>query len=251
MKVAALQHDVVWQDASATIDHVVPLIEAAAAAGARLSILTEMFSTGFTMEPERFAESPDGPSTTFLMERAARHQMWLAASIPIRVEGGRPRNRFTLAGPGGEQFVYDKIHPFTYSGEHEHYEAGSTTITVEVDGVRVTPFVCYDLRFADSFWAAAPSTDLYVVVANWPELRGQHWRSLLVARAIENQAYVIGVNRVGEGGGVVYAGDSMMIDPLGEVLVAGDRSERVLSCDVEAGRVSSNRARYPFLQDRT
>jgi predicted amidohydrolase len=197
------------------------------------------------------AEPEDGPSTGFLRSQAAALGVWLAGSLPIRpAGGGRPVNRFVLAGPGGELEHYDKLHPFSYSGEHEHYAAGHRRVTFTVEGVRVTPFVCYDLRFADEFWAEAAGTDCYVVVANWPAARRAHWQALLVARAIENQAYVVGVNRVGEGGGLSYAGDSRIVDPLGEVLAAGAGGETILLADVDPAVVAETRKRYPFLADR-
>jgi len=251
VKVAALQHDVVWEDAGATLAHLEPQLRAAAGAGARLVVLTEMFPTGFSMEPGRVAEPEGGRSTEFLRTQAAELDVWLAGSVPIRpAGGGRPVNRLLLAGPSGQLEHYDKIHPFTYSGEHEHYGAGARRVTVDVEGVRVTPFVCYDLRFADEFWAEARGTDCYVVVANWPAARRSHWQALLVARAIENQAYVVGVNRVGEGGGLAYAGDSRIVDPLGEVLAAGAGGETILLADVDAAVVAETRKRYPFLDDR-
>ena len=251
MRVAGIQHDVVWEDRDATLARLGPQLRAAAGAGARLVVLTEMFATGFSMEPERVAEPEGGPSTEFLRAQAAGLGLWLAASVPVRPgDGGRPVNRLLLAGPGGELHHYDKIHPFTYSGEHEHYAAGTRRLTVDVEGVRVTPFVCYDLRFADEFWAEAPGTDCYVVVANWPAARRAHWQALLVARAIENQAYVVGVNRVGEGGGLHYAGDSRIVDPLGEVLSAGAGGETILLAEVAPETVAETRKRYPFLADR-
>ncbi|HEV7861591.1 MAG TPA: nitrilase-related carbon-nitrogen hydrolase [Acidimicrobiia bacterium] len=251
MKVAGVQHDVAWEDRTATLARIEPQLAAAAGAGARLVVLTEMFPTGFSMVPERVAEPEGGPSTEFLRTQAADLGVWVAGSVPIVPEvGGRPVNRFLLAGPGGELEHYDKIHPFTYSGEHERYAAGSRRVTFAVEGVRVTPFVCYDLRFADDFWAMADGTDCYVVVANWPAARRTHWQALLVARAIENQAYVVGVNRVGEGGGLHYAGDSRIIDPLGEVLAGGAGGETILLADVDPAMVAETRKRYPFLADR-
>ncbi len=251
MRIAAVQHDVVWEDRDATLARLEPQLRAAAGTGARLVVLTEMFPTGFSMEPERVAEPEGGPSSEFLRTQAADLDLWLAGSVPIKPDrGGRPVNRLLLAGPAGELHHYDKIHPFTYSGEHEHYAAGTGRITVEVEGVRVTPFVCYDLRFADEFWAMASGTDCYVVVANWPSSRRAHWQALLVARAIENQAYVVGVNRVGEGGGLHYAGDSRIVDPLGEVLAAGAGGETILLADVDPVVVADTRKRYPFLADR-
>ncbi len=251
MKVAAIQHDVVWEDRDATLARLEPQLKAAAGTGARLVVLTEMFPTGFSTEPERVAEPEGGPTTEFLRTRAAELNVWLTGSVPTHpVGGGRPVNRLLLAGPGGELWRYDKIHPFSYSGEHEHYAAGTDRVTFDVEGVRVTPFVCYDLRFADEFWAMAQGTDCYVVVANWPSARRAHWQALLVARAIENQAYVVGVNRIGEGGGLHYSGDSRIIDPLGEILAAGAGGETILLADVDPVVVAQTRKRYPFLADR-
>jgi predicted amidohydrolase len=177
----------------------------------------------------------------------------VAASVPTLARPGArsplPTNAFVLASPAGEVQRYDKIHPFTYAGEHEHYAAGAVSPTFVVEGVRVTPFVCYDLRFADEFWGLARDTDLYVVPANWPESRRTHWMSLLRARAIENQAYVVGVNRVGEGGGLAYCGDSRIIDPLGNETVAAD-GESIACAEVSPQNVAEVRARFPFLQDR-
>jgi predicted amidohydrolase len=251
VKVAAIQHDIVWEEREATCLRLEPVIAAAAAAGARLAVLTEMFAVGFSMAAERITEPEDGPTSDWLSDMAGRHGLWLYGSVPERrPDGGRPRNVGILAAPGGARHRYAKIHPFTYAGEHEIYDAGTATMTVDVEGVRVTPFVCYDLRFADDWWPLAGGTDLYVVCANWPEARRHAWRSLLVARAIENQAYVVGVNRVGEGGGLAYAGDSAIIDPLGETLAAGARGEALLVADVDTATVADVRARLPFLADR-
>jgi predicted amidohydrolase len=136
------------------------------------------------------------------------------------------------------------------AGEHQHYAPGAARLTVDVAGSRVSPFVCYDLRFADAFWPLAPTTDVYLVVASWPEARREHWRTLLRARAIENQAYVVGVNRVGAGGGLHYAGDSCVIDPLGDVLVSAATIETVITAEVDPATVAKVRAELPFLQDR-
>lgn len=253
MKVAAVQHDIVWESAAATCARVAPLVAEAAAAGARLVALSEMFGVGFSMAAERIAEPPDGPSTAFLVEQARTHGVWTCASVPTRswVAGARPTNCFVLASPQGQVHRYDKIHPFSYAGEHEYYAAGSQSPTFDVEGIRVTPFVCYDLRFADDWWAKAAATDLYVCVANWPEARRAHWQTLLRARAIENQAYVLGANRVGEGGGIAYSGDSTVIDPYGDVLAVADPgAEQIVVAEVTAARVAEVRRAFPFLRDR-
>ncbi len=252
MKVAAVQHDIVWEDPEANFERLASRLAQAAADGARLVVLAEMFSTGFSMESEKVAEPPDGPSTGFLVEQASAHGIWVCGSIPVRPPGADlPYNRFVLAGPEGVAAIYDKIHPFSYGGEHEHYGAGTERVTVEVDGVRISPFVCYDLRFSDEFWGLAHHTDCYVVPANWPAARRSHWSALLVARAIENQAYVVGVNRVGSGGGLKYVGDSVVLDPLGVEIAAGTGAEEaVLYADIDPAMVEKVRSRYPFLQDR-
>jgi len=252
MKVAVLQHDIVWDDREANFARLAPQLESAAAAGARLAVLTETFSTGFG-RGDRIAEPEGGPSSQFLGKQAAANAMWVCGScpeVPADSPGGRPFNTLVLADPNGEVHRYRKIHPFTFSGEHEHFNPGTEFVTVQVEDLRVSLFVCYDLRFADEFWKLAPDTDAYVVPANWPESRRQHWMALLQARAIENQAYVIGCNRVGEGGGLTYSGDSRIVDPLGEIVASASQTEALLVADVTAERVADVRARFRFLQDR-
>ncbi len=179
------------------------------------------------------------------------HDMWVCGSLPERAPGEkRPSNCLVLAGPDGTVHRYRKIHPFSYAGEHEHYAAGDKHVTVMVEGVRLSLFVCYDLRFADEFWAVAPDTDCYVVVANWPSPRREHWRTLARARAIENQAYVVCANRVGKGDGLDYTGDSAVIDPMGAATEAPESTEAVLIADVDPEIVAETRARFPFLVDR-
>ena len=156
-----------------------------------------------------------------------------------------------LAGPDGTVHRYRKLHPFTHAGEHERFQAGEKPVTVEIDGLRVTPFVCYDLRFADVFWTAGPDTDVYLVPANWPSPRRHHWQTLLQARAIENQAYVVGCNRVGTAGdGTEHVGDSRIVSPMGELLATAAGVETVLLADVDAAEVAATRDRFRFLADR-
>ena len=257
MKVAALQHDIVWEDPDANFARLAPMVADAAADGARVVLLAELYSTGFSLDTGRTGEPEDGPSTRFLADQARAHGVWVGGSLPARAPGtALPYNRFVLAGPDGEQHHYDKLHPFSYGKEDEHYSAGHTRVTVDVEGVRTSLFVCYDLRFADQWWALGPDTDCYLVVANWPAGRRNHWRTLLRARAVENQAYVVGVNRAGSGGGLDYAGDTAVIGPFGEELaVAVDTGtvagEQVVTADVDPAHVAHIRAQYPFLHDRT
>ena len=259
MRVAAVQHDIVWEDREANFGRLAPQVGRAAAAGAELVLLTETFSTGFSMTPG-IGEPEGGPSAGFLAAQATEHGVWVGGSCPeIAPDGGGagrgtaalPYNSFVLAGPDGTTHRYRKLHPFTHGGEHERFRAGEGPVTVWIGGLRITPFVCYDLRFADVFWRAAPDTDLYVVVANWPAARRLHWQTLLQARAIENQAYVVGCNRVGTAGdGTEHAGDSRIVSPMGELLATGAGTETLVLADVDAAEVAATRDRLRFLPDR-
>ncbi|MGO9876687.1 MAG: carbon-nitrogen family hydrolase [Acidimicrobiia bacterium] len=251
MKIAALQHDIVWENRDANFARLAPMIAAAASGGAQLVVLTEMFSTGFSMNVDLVAELRGGPSSSFLSGQACAHGVWVCGSFPERATAGaRPFNQLVLAAPDGSTYRYAKIHPFGYGAEPEHYAAGQTFLTVDVEGVRCTFFVCYDLRFADEFWGLAAGTDCYVVIANWPRQRRAHWSALLKARAIENQAFVVGVNRVGTGDGLIYVGESVILDPLGESISSAGDGECAIAGDVDPARVASVRDKYPFLRDR-
>lgn len=251
MKIAAIQSDIAWEDPEANFTRLRPWVAAAAAAGARLVVLPEMFACGFSMTTAKIAEPPGGPSTRFLEHQARQHDLWICGSVPeVPLGEAKPYNTLVLASPHGQVVRYRKIHPFSFAREDEHYGAGTDHITVDVDGLRCTLFVCYDLRFADEFWGRAEQTDAYVVVANWPERRRHHWTTLLQARAIENQAYVVGVNRVGHGNGLDYSGDSRIVDPWGEVLAAAAGGETMVLADVRPEVVRDARERFPVLKDR-
>ena len=251
MRIAAVQHDIVWEDREANFERLAPLVARAVGAGAELVLLTETFSTGFSMTPG-IGEPEGGPSSRFLAAQAAEHGVWVAGSCPeIAADGELPYNSLVLAGPDGTLHRYRKLHPFTHAGEHERFRAGEKPVTVEIGGLRVTPFICYDLRFADVFWRAAPETDVYLVPANWPDTRRHHWTTLLQARAIENQAYVVGCNRVGTAGdGTGHAGDSRIVNPMGELLATASAVETIVLADVDAAEVAATRDRLRFLADR-
>ncbi len=252
MRVALVQHDVHFEDAAATCAHLGPMVRAAAADGARLVVLTEMFATGFSMAADRVAEEPgEGTGSRFLSDMAAATGSAVCGSLPVRAAGGaRPVNRFICAFPDGRAVTYDKIHPFSYVGEDAHYSAGRSAVSFEWEGIRFSPFVCYDIRFADAFWALADGTDCYLVVANWPAPRQGHYRALAMARAIENQAYVLATNRVGSGDGLDYAGGSTAVGPFGEVLAEAGSTEETVFVELSRQRVREVRASYPFLADR-
>jgi len=249
MKIALIQLDLAWEDVAENHRRARGRLEEAKSRGAAFALLPEMFSTGFSMDSARIAQPEGGPSETFLRTAARELSMWILASVPEAGEP-RPRNMALLAAPDGSVLRYAKIHPFTFGGEHRVYTGGDRVVTARVGELSVTPFVCYDLRFPEPFRLAAPETDLFAVVANWPDARREAWRTLLRARAIENLCFVAGVNRAGDGGGLRYAGDSALISPWGEVLAEAGPGEAVLVADADPAAVRDARAKFPALADR-
>lgn len=254
MRAAGIQCDLTWESPAENRRRLRPRVEAAAARGAALIALPEMWPTGFSMDADRIAEDEGGESERWMSDTASAVRATVCGSIAQRGPAApRPRNVFVVAAPDGAVRRYAKVHPFTFGGESTHYAAGDDAITVDVAGVRVTPLVCYDLRFPEMFAALAQRTDLFVVVANWPVARVAHFTKLLEARAIETQAFVLGVNRVGSGGGLDYSGGSRLVSPLGELIDGGGAPcgrEREVAGEVSAADVAAVRAKFPFLADR-
>lgn len=228
-------------------------------------VLPEMFSTGFSMKPELLAEKMDGQSIAWMKEIAAKKRVILTGSLIIEDEG-HYFNRLLWMLPNGQYGYYDKRHLFAYAHEHEHYSAGNKRLIASVKGWKINLQVCYDLRFP--VWArqshsspkqedgdltkkdGKPEYDLLICVANWPERRNIAWKTLLAARAIENQCYVVGVNRVGNDGNNIYhSGDSMIVDPLGEILYTKAHEEDIFTCTLQKEKLEEIRTRLPFLED--
>jgi predicted amidohydrolase len=250
VRVALCQTDIAWNDVAANHERAADALSRASAQGARLALLPEMFSTGFCLDASRVAQPRNGPSEVFLLEQAAARDLWVLASVPTRSAGDAlARNEALLVSPRGEVTRYAKIHPFSFAGEDRSYAGGDRVVTADVEGVRVTPFVCYDLRFPEPFRLAAADTDLFALVASWPERRRAHWRTLLAARAIENLCYVAGVNRVGEGDSLHYSGDSMLVSPWGETLLSAAEGVSVLVGEVNPAAVAEARLKFPALRD--
>lgn len=216
LRVTLLQQALAWQDPVANRKRLEGLI-APLAGATDLVILPETLTTGFTMEVERNCEPAEGPTAAWLLRIADRLDAALAGSV-ITAEGGHYYNRLLWAQPGGALRHYDKRHLFRMGGEHEHFTAGRAAWVTEWRGFRICPQVCYDLRFpVFSRRRADLDYDLLVYVANWPAVRAYAWRQLLIARAIENQAFVAGVNRIGpDGRGIEHRGDSLICDFLGQ-----------------------------------
>lgn len=250
LRVAGLQMDIEWEQPEENLRRALELAEQAVAAGARLLVLPEMFATGFSMRTE-VTVAAAGQSRRFMETLASDNHIWVAGGYAEQPEGGRPRNACSVFDPGGcEVLRYHKVHPFSLAGEHELYEGGDSLATALVDGVRVTPVICYDLRFPELFRAAAPGTDLFLVPANWPDKRSHAWRTLLKARAMENQAYVLGVNRVGVAQGHDHRGDSALVGPMGDVLASCAWEPAVVTGEVRIEAVARCREHFSFLADR-
>jgi omega-amidase len=221
--------------------------------GAEVVVLPEMFSTGFSMQPQLFAEPMDGPTIAWMQEVAARKKVILTGSI-MAVEDGKYFNRLIWMLPTGQFGYYDKRHLFAFAGEHHHYTPGNRRLVAQVNGWRILLLICYDLRFP--VWSRqqlqneTPEFDAIIYVANWPDRRIAAWRALLQARAIENQCYVIGVNRVGnDGNGIYHSGYSSVIDPLGEIQFQLKDAEGISSLLLESEKLLEIRHKTPFWKD--
>lgn len=249
MKVAGIQLDIVWEDPKSNFERSLPLLAQAKAHNAVLAILPEMFATGFTMDSSK-AVSAMEDTIGFLSKAAQDLGLWILAGFVAPGEP-KPKNICALFDPkGNERLRYHKIHPFSLASEDQHYSAGHELHTFTLNDLRITPLICYDLRFPEPFRIAAQNTDLFVVIANWPDKRISAWSDLLKARAIENQCFVLGVNRCGQGNGLTYQGDSAFYDPMGDSLAHIRGREGVIYGDVTAQKVGSVRSSLSFLKDR-
>jgi predicted amidohydrolase len=220
-------------------------------------ILPEMFSTGFSMNPEELAENMNGQTVTWMQRVAEQKKIVLTGSLMIE-ENDHYYNRLIWMLPNGQMGLYDKRHLFAYANEHEHYTCGNKRLIASAKGLKINLQVCYDLRFP--VWARqAPiksernngyEYDVLVYIANWPERRSNMWKTLLQARAIENQCYCIGVNRVGDDGNrIYYSGDSMVINPLGEVIYHKVHEEDIYTITLHKEELEQIREKMPFLKD--
>lgn len=244
LNVHLVQADLIWENSSENLRHLEHLISAISEG---IVILPEMFATGFTMKPEIHAQSMDGEAVNWMKKMS--HGFAICGSLSI-VENNRYFNRFIWAERGEIVATYDKKHLFSYGSEPKHYTAGNNKITLNYLGWKIAPFVCYDLRFP--VWCRnTDESDLMIFVANWPNVRNAAWEKLLQARAIENQCYVVGVNRVGEdANGIYHSGNSMICDPWGEILKCNKNSETILSMKLNAEKLMEFREHFPVLNDR-
>ena len=247
----AVQLDITWEDKPANFRKVEALVDAAAPAAGSLVVLPEMFASGFSMNLAVTRQGEEREDEVFLAGLARKHGVFVAGGVVSRGAGKMGRNEAVVFSPEGRLLArYAKIHPFSLSGETQAHEAGREIVTFDWNGFVVAPFVCYDLRFPEIFRAAAhEGASLIVVMALWPVKRQQHWLTLLQARAIENQAYVVGVNRIGREPELLYAGRSVVVDPQGVIIADAGEREHIISATLEPEVVSSWRRDFPALRD--
>ena len=266
LTITLIQTNLHWEDKMANLEMLEKKI-ATIKDRTDIIVLPEMFSTGFSMRPGALAERMDGDTVQWMRRLANERKVIITGSIivedkqQITEENSPPYfNRLIWMLPNGQMGYYDKRHRFAYAKEDEHYTAGNKRLIASVKGWKVNLLICYDLRFP--VWArqgksAKPETgeelpeyDLLIYVANWPDKRIHAWKTLLQARAIENQCYVIGVNRVGDdANNIHYSGDSMVVDPLGEVLYQKNEQEDIFTITLDKEQLDSVRERFPFWKD--
>jgi predicted amidohydrolase len=250
MQVIAVQLDIVWENKRANCEKVRKLLAATRVKPGSLIVLPELFDVGFTMNAAAATEGDARPTQTYLCALAKELDATIVAGVANDASPGRCYNEAVVIGPRGELARYRKMQPFCPGGEHFVYEAGDAAVAFDWHGVTVCPFVCYDLRFPEVIRQAATlGAELIAVIASWPAARTHHWVRLLQARAIENQCYVVGVNRCGTDPKFNYLGRSVLIDQHGEIMADAGDTEGVIAADLDFAALREYRAKLPFLAD--
>jgi predicted amidohydrolase len=251
MQVVGCQLDIVWEDRGANHARVRDMLAVSPPQPGGLVVLPEMFASGFSMDVAKIADNDGQPTQRFLSELAREYQVHIVGGVATRGADGRGKNEAVVIAPDGAENVrYQKIHPFSYGGETKCYSAGRQIVVFDIGGFTIAPFICYDLRFPEIFrQAIRQGANLFVVIANWPTTRVNHWTMLLQARAIENQAYVVGVNRCGMDPNMDYPGRSLVVDPKGQILSDGGSTPGVISAILNLQELQDYRRQFPALTD--
>lgn len=251
MNIHAVQHDIVWENKAATHARVTSLLAAQPPQAGALVVLPEMFATGFSMDTALTDDSASRETETFLKQLAQRCNAAVLAGVVGRDAAGQPCNQALALAPDGRELArYTKLRPFTPGGETVNYAPGERAVVFEWHGWRVAPFICYDLRFPELVRpVAAAGVNLLVFIASWPDKRIAHWVKLLQARAIENQCYVVGVNRTGTDPSHRYCGRSLIVDYFGEIVADAGEREGVITATLDRAALDQYRAGLPFLKD--
>ncbi|HMJ89312.1 MAG TPA: nitrilase-related carbon-nitrogen hydrolase, partial [Candidatus Acidoferrum sp.] len=251
MNIACVQFDIAWEDKPANYARVAALLRDAKVPPGSLVLLPEMFATGFSMNVAAVAEEQGGATEQFLSSTARELGIFLLGGVVTRGANGLGRNECVVFSPESKPLArYCKMQPFTLGGETDHYEAGHEPIVLACDELQIAPFICYDLRFPEVARAVAlKRPHLMSFIANWPNARLHHWPRLLQARAIENQCYIAGVNRIGNDPRYQHSGRSMIIDPHGEILADAGERECVIQARIDVPNLLNYRNAFPALND--
>lgn len=251
MRLALAQTEPLWEAKHENFRRAERFLKEAREKKADFILFPEMSMTGFLMHPEKIGEAADEPETLpYFAKKAMEYGLYIGIGY---VEYREPKsyNRYAILSPKGEVLTdYRKIHPFTFGTESVHYTGGDTLSFCRVGDWTVSPFICYDLRFPEIFSLASEKAELIVVPANWPEERVEQFQILLRARAVENQCYIAGINRVGKARTLGYSGDSLIVDPFGRELAHGGREEELLVADLDLEQVRGYRQSFPARSDR-
>lgn len=252
MQAIAVQMNIVWEDKSANIERIRTLLDGVSLAPGGLVVLPEMAMVGFTMNLEVADEGESRTGEAFMARYARERGVYLIGGVVGRAADGRGLNQSVTFDPDGREIArYTKIHPFRYAGETDHYAPGTEVVTFKWHETIVAPTVCFDLRFPELYRKAVVhhGATVLVVIANFPAPRWMHWVTLLQARAIENQAYVIGVNRCGSDPNVPYSGRSMIVDPKGIIRADAGDGPGICQFDLDMDALKAYRERFPALED--
>lgn len=259
MKIALTSMDIQWEDKSVNREKCEELIKRASDSGARLILFPEMTLTGFTMNIETCGEAPAADvfseTTQFFLEKSREYDMAVGFGYITREEhAAKGKNHFAICDRGKLLGDYEKIHPFSYGKEKLFYEGGNQLASVDIDGMKLGMFICYDLRFLEIFQKSSEENLVIAIIANWPKRRVGHWKCLLQARAIENQSVILGVNRKGSGDGLEYEESTMAFDCDGEQMavetIVTSYGDECLLCDVDTKEILEKRKEFPVKQDR-
>jgi len=246
MNIGLVQYDPHWEEINVSKDRILSLLEKSFIKESKIDwlIFPEMTLSGFSMNINKTTLKTE--DIQFIKDICQQY------SVSITFGGVMDgfNNNITLNTKGVIVSSYSKIHLFSYAKEESHYKSGDRVKSFDLNTVRITPLVCYDLRFPYLFWNAAKETDLYVVIANWPSSRISQWRGLLIARAIENQSFVVGVNRIGCSPSEDYNGNSLVVNPLGNIILECSRDEGVFTVSIEPAEVNNVRSKFQFMADR-
>ncbi len=251
MKIALAQLNMEFENKPKAMQVCTQMMADAHRQNADLIVFPEMTLTGFTMKPEQYGEHAENSETiSFFQKQAIKNHIAVVFGV-IFLEDGKARNHSIVMDHTGIVLAnYAKIHPFSYGAEAKHYVAGDTLVNCKVCGATLAPFVCYDLRFPEIFQAASKKSQIMTVIANWPVARVGHWITLLQARAIENQSFVVGVNRSGKDATLTYTGDSMLVSPTGAVLAHLTKENELAVVEIDLQEVADYRDTFPLKADR-